>query len=331
MDLSAGGDPSGPELVQRNQQGTSYITADHLGSTRVVTDASGTVHSRHDYLPFGKEVPIDAGRAAVAGYGTPERVLQRFTGKEVDPETGLDYFGARYYSGAQGRFTSADSPFVDQNVENPQSWNLYQYGYNNPLTNVDIDGRSVWTKIGKAIFKGGDVAATLHGATKDLAEIFDGSASAMERVEAFGRVGSEFLPFSVSDAEELGIAAGSAIAAFEGGKFSKLPRSQDVHRHHMPADDSTEISRGRGPAVQMERGDHEQTKSYGQSSEARRYRAQTKEMMSKGEGRKAMAGDIKDVRRVAKETSGTTRKYNVAIRKMLDYAKTLVEFKKKED
>jgi uncharacterized protein RhaS with RHS repeats len=37
--------------------GTKYITADHLGSTRLITDASGNVVARHDYLPFGEEVP----------------------------------------------------------------------------------------------------------------------------------------------------------------------------------------------------------------------------------------------------------------------------------
>jgi uncharacterized protein RhaS with RHS repeats len=41
-----------------------------------------------------------------------------------DAETGLDYFGARYYSGAQGRFTSPDEPFADQDESDPQSWNL---------------------------------------------------------------------------------------------------------------------------------------------------------------------------------------------------------------
>ena len=45
--------------------------------------------------------------------------------------TGLDYFGARYFSGAMGRFTSPDAPFNDQHLEDPQSWNLYAYGRNN--------------------------------------------------------------------------------------------------------------------------------------------------------------------------------------------------------
>jgi len=68
--------------------------------------------------------------------------LSLFTGKERDAETGLDYFGARYFSGAQGRFTSPDPPLVDQSTEDPQSWNLYSYVRNNPLRSIDLFGRS---------------------------------------------------------------------------------------------------------------------------------------------------------------------------------------------
>lgn len=63
------------------------------------------------------------------------------TGKERDSETGLDYFGARYYSGAQGRFTSPDEPLADQHPEGPRSWNLYSYVRNNPLRLIDPTGR----------------------------------------------------------------------------------------------------------------------------------------------------------------------------------------------
>lgn len=65
-----------------------------------------------------------------------------FTGKERDAKTGLDYFGARYMSAAQGRFTSPDAPLIDQYSGDPQSWNLYTYTRNNPLVNVDPDGYS---------------------------------------------------------------------------------------------------------------------------------------------------------------------------------------------
>ncbi len=64
-----------------------------------------------------------------------------FTGKERDAETGLDYFGARYLSSAQGRWTSPDAPFADQHLEEPQSWNLYGYVRNNPLKYFDPNGR----------------------------------------------------------------------------------------------------------------------------------------------------------------------------------------------
>ena len=60
--------------------------------------------------------------------------------------TGLDYFGARYFSGAQGRFTSPDAPFADQHPEDPQSWNLYTYARNNPLRFVDPFGREAVSK-----------------------------------------------------------------------------------------------------------------------------------------------------------------------------------------
>jgi len=68
--------------------------------------------------------------------------VTRFTSKERDAETGLDYFLARYYSGAQGRFTSPDEPFIDQDVNDPQSWNLYSYVRNNPLQFIDPTGQT---------------------------------------------------------------------------------------------------------------------------------------------------------------------------------------------
>lgn len=72
----------------------------------------------------------------------------RFTSKERDSETGLDYFGARYFSAAQGRFTSPDwsqtpqaIPYAD--LRNPQTFNLYVYVGNNPLSFTDSDGHAL--------------------------------------------------------------------------------------------------------------------------------------------------------------------------------------------
>src|SRR5208282_6082023 len=66
----------------------------------------------------------------------------RFTQKERDTETGNDYFGARYYASSMGRFMSPDDG-IDQDFNDPQSWNLYSYVRNNPLGSVDADGRQV--------------------------------------------------------------------------------------------------------------------------------------------------------------------------------------------
>jgi RHS repeat-associated protein len=79
----------------------------------MVTDAGGTVKALHDFLPFGEEVPAGIGGRSSDYYpaGTlaiNDTINQKFTGKERDGETGLDYFGARYFSGAQGRFTTPD-------------------------------------------------------------------------------------------------------------------------------------------------------------------------------------------------------------------------------
>jgi RHS repeat-associated protein len=64
-----------------------------------------------------------------------------FTSKERDAETGLDYFGARYMSAAQGRFTSPDpAGLLAAKPGNPQSWNLYGYVMNNPLIYIDPNG-----------------------------------------------------------------------------------------------------------------------------------------------------------------------------------------------
>ena len=123
---------------------TKYVTADHLVSTRVVTKADGSVKTRLDYLPFGEELSAGVGlRTSGVGYSVTDSTRQKFTQKERDNESGLDYFGARYYSSPQARFTSADQPLKDQHVEMPQSWNLYVYVRGNPLRYYDDDGREV--------------------------------------------------------------------------------------------------------------------------------------------------------------------------------------------
>jgi RHS repeat-associated protein len=88
-------------------------------------------------LPFGDQLQCS---------GSPQSPNeQHFTGKERDQESGLDYFGARYYASSMGRFLSPDwsakiMPVPYAKLDNPQSLNLYSYVLNNPLTGIDADG-----------------------------------------------------------------------------------------------------------------------------------------------------------------------------------------------
>jgi len=120
---------------------TSYLSYDHLGSLRVVTDANANVIARHDYVPFGEEIPAGyAGRNSQ--FGAADGLSQRFTGQIRDSETGIDYFKARYYGSALGRFTSPDPlSGTALHMINPQRWNMYGYAVNNPLFYTDPDGR----------------------------------------------------------------------------------------------------------------------------------------------------------------------------------------------
>jgi RHS repeat-associated protein len=84
------------------------------------------------------------GRTAAQGYSQFAGVRQRFTGKERDTETGLDYFGARYYSSSIGRFTSPDPLYLDmRRLSDPQQSSLHNYARNNPLKYIDPNGLDI--------------------------------------------------------------------------------------------------------------------------------------------------------------------------------------------
>ena len=132
--------------------GTSYLTPDHVGSIRIVTDANGNVKARHDYFPFGEEIEAGIGsRTTAMGYSQADGLRHKFTSKERDKESGLDYFGARYYSSTQARFTGVDPLDESAVLTMPQSWNRYNYVLNNPLNIIDPDGMG-WVRRGSNVF-----------------------------------------------------------------------------------------------------------------------------------------------------------------------------------
>ncbi|MGO8787983.1 MAG: RHS repeat domain-containing protein [Terriglobia bacterium] len=105
-----------------------YYFSDHLGSSRVVTNASGNVLDDSDFYPFGWERPV----ASSSGN------TYKFTGKERDAETGNDNFGARYYGSSLGRFMTPDpAGMMAVDITSPQTLNRYAYVVNNPLSFTD--------------------------------------------------------------------------------------------------------------------------------------------------------------------------------------------------
>jgi len=140
----------GKRIARRDfNNAVNYYFADHLGTARVVTDAVGTVPvlDDSDFYPFGGE------RVILSSSGNN----YKFSGKERDPasESGLDNFGARYFSSSLGRFMSPDAiNITDYRVLNPaNTLNKYIYGGNNPLKYTDPDGRDItvfYTDTGRA-------------------------------------------------------------------------------------------------------------------------------------------------------------------------------------
>jgi RHS repeat-associated protein len=94
------------------------------------TDTAGNIVWRENYRPFGEKVNNQAAAADNR---------QWFHGKAVDADTGLQYFGARYYDPVLGRFMGVDP--VGFQEDNIHSFNKYAYGNNNPYRFIDPDGR----------------------------------------------------------------------------------------------------------------------------------------------------------------------------------------------
>jgi|GEM_PF-754967 len=138
--------------------GTQYLTADPLGSTRMVTasvNGSPCATARLDYIPYGFLIPSSfSNRTNVSDCGayTYQRdagVRQKFIGNEHDSESGLEFFKARHMASAQGRFISPDPSMLSAASASPQSWNRYTYSLNNPFRFVDPNGE-LWVASGDA-------------------------------------------------------------------------------------------------------------------------------------------------------------------------------------
>jgi RHS repeat-associated protein len=147
-------------VTEDEDKRTYSYHGDHLGSAQVVTDYRGEVYEHIEYTPYG-ELWLEQG-------GLTDRTAYRFTGKELDKETGLYYYGARYLNPQTGMWLSADpamgdyiprAPIDDEakkhnenlpgmgGVYNYVNLHVYHYAGNNPVKLTDPDGRSPWDSV----------------------------------------------------------------------------------------------------------------------------------------------------------------------------------------
>ena len=106
-----------------------YYLKDHQGNHRVVINQSGTVEETNHYYPFGG---VFASTSNTQPY--------KYNGKEYDSKKGLNWYdyGARHYDAALGRCHTND-----RFVEKYYSMSPYQYGANNPVNNIDVNGDTI--------------------------------------------------------------------------------------------------------------------------------------------------------------------------------------------
>ena len=141
-------DNNGDNAEQREKR--YYYHSDHLGSAQFVTDWRGRQYEHIEYTPYG-ELWIEEVAAGL------DKLPFRFTGKEMDEETGLYYYGARYLDPKYSRWLSGDPALGEYipaagadtsklagmgGVYNTVNLHLYHYSGNNPVKYMDPDGKA---------------------------------------------------------------------------------------------------------------------------------------------------------------------------------------------
>ena len=136
--------PQTGSLISVNPASTAssyFYHSDHLGSSSLITDGTGALVQHIEYVPFG-ETFIDERNG---NWSTPFL----FNGKEKDEETGLHYYGARYYDSRLGVWLS-----VDPLGEKKPWMTSYHYCSNNPMNRIDPDGRDdIFSSSGRFLYK----------------------------------------------------------------------------------------------------------------------------------------------------------------------------------
>ena len=148
-----------------------FYHEDHLGSVIMVTDQAGALVSETLHAPYGAELAVENSGSS--------RIPHGFTGMERDADTGLDYFGARFYDPSIGRFLSVDPRLGETHdmapdelkefLADPRKLMTYAYAGDNPLTFIDRDGKE-FDVVGPRAQEFVDMLGRLSGLDLELGE-----------------------------------------------------------------------------------------------------------------------------------------------------------------
>ncbi|MDP9193800.1 MAG: hypothetical protein M3P06_19065 [Acidobacteriota bacterium] len=180
---------------------------DHLRSSRLITDSSGDVLDEQNFDPFGGGGLFGSGALQFTGHERDQANIGAGTFNLPD------YMHARFYD-KDGRFLSVDPVLDIKNaVAGPQQWNRYNYASNNPIRNVDPDGRAIEPY---------EAIATYAGIARNAAE----HMSALPNGEGL-RLAASLLG-TVERTMRLGDATGAALGSNKDGIGLAMAISSDV-------------------------------------------------------------------------------------------------------
>ncbi len=191
-----------------------FYHGDHLGSSSFITDDDGAVYQHLEYFPYG-ETWVEDG-------GTGQMPMYRFTGKELDPETGLYYYGARYYDPVLSRWISADpllgtylSGQPNQGVYKSINLDSFRYAANNPVRLLDPTGMAEKEQQQQAAQQADD---GIEQAIKDRQWQFRNTQEGLKKIEPVAEAAVELNPIIGATV------AISGKSSIEGREVSTLER-----------------------------------------------------------------------------------------------------------
>ncbi|MDZ7414243.1 MAG: RHS repeat-associated core domain-containing protein, partial [candidate division KSB1 bacterium] len=200
-----------------SDNGLFYVLADHLGSTAVTADASGTKTGELRYYPYG---------STRSTWGTTPTTY-RFTGQREESTIGLYFYNARWYDPVLGRFVQPD-PLVPE-PGNPQALNRYAYVLNNPIRYTDPSGHCPWCiPVALGVLKAVDYGWTAYDTWQATRTLANPKASDEDKLVASLTVAlaglevlepDDFLPASLplDDLARRAVTGGAKEAFQQGG------------------------------------------------------------------------------------------------------------------